>query len=172
MATNNAHTLLIECDVRRASMRHLVGTPQTGPGLVEVLHGEIPVERAITPGDVPGLDHLLVNAPYFSSEDLFGGDGMAHLLQKLPAQYDLLVLDLPPLGGGADGRFLAGLADATALVVKWDSTPASAASSALSWLKADGAKPVGVIYTLVESSAQAIGGLYYSKKYSAYYQAA
>ena len=82
------------------------------------------------------------------------------------------MLDLPPLVGLADGRFLAVLADATALVVKWDSTPVAAVSSALSWLKSDNANAVGVIYTMVDAAAEAIGGLYYSKKYSSYYQAA
>ncbi|WP_293884083.1 polysaccharide biosynthesis tyrosine autokinase [Sphingomonas sp.] len=172
LAVNNAKTLLIECDVRRAAMRFSVGTPATTAGIVEVLHGEAAVEQAITPGDVPGLDHLLVLAPYFSSEDLFGGGNFERLLAGLRQKYEHIVLDLPPLVGLADGRFLAVLADATALAVKWDSTPAAAASSAISWLRSDGANLVGVLYTMVDSSAEAIGGLYYSKKYSSYYQQA
>jgi succinoglycan biosynthesis transport protein ExoP len=172
LAANNARTLLIECDVRRAAMRPLVNQPPKGPGLVEVLHGEIKADEAISPGDVPGLDHLLVRSPYFSSEDLFGAGGMEELLNEMRRSYDLIVLDLPPLVGLADGRFLAAQADTVALVVRWDSTPAAAAASALSWLRSDGAHVSGVIYTMVESSAEAIGGLYYSKKYSAYYQQA
>jgi succinoglycan biosynthesis transport protein ExoP len=172
LAANNSRTLLIECDVRRAAMRHLVGERPKGPGLVEVLHGEARVDEAITPGDVPGLDHLLVRDTYFSSEDLFGTGAMEDLLTGMRQRYDLIVLDLPPLVGLADGRFLAAQADTVALVIRWDSTPASAASSALSWLRSDGAHVSGAIYTMVDSSAEAIGGLYYSKKYSAYYQQA
>ena len=74
--------------------------------------------------------------------------------------------------GLADGRFLAALADATVLIVKWDETPVPAVRSALGWLKSDGANIVGAIYTQVDTNAEAIGGLYYSKKYSSYYQAA
>ncbi len=170
LAGNGAKTLLLECDVRRAAMRPLVGHPPGAAGLVEVLHGEAKVDQAITPGDVPGLDHLLVRSPYFSSEDLFGGGGMEALIAEMRTRYEQIVLDLPPLVGLADGRFLAVLADTTALALRWDSTPASAVSSALSWLNADGAKVAGVMFTMVDSSAEAIGGLYYSKKYSAYYQ--
>ena len=170
LAMNNARTLLLECDVRRAQMRHLVTTPPAPVGIVEVLHGDADVRQAITPGDIPGLDHLLVSEPYFSSEDLFGGGAMDTLLKGLRASYDMIVLDLPPLVGLADGRFLAAMADATVLIVRWDSTPPAAASSALSWLRSDGANPVGAIFTMVDTSAEAIGGLYYSKKYSAYYQ--
>ncbi len=172
LAANNARTLLLECDVRRAAMRALVGNPPTGPGIVEVLHGEATLEQAITPGDVPNLDHLLVSKPYFSSGDLFGGGQMETMLTTLRGRYDQIVLDLPPLVGLADGRFLAVLADATALIIRWDATPTPAVASALAWLKADGANPVGAIFTMVDASAEAIGGLYYSKKYSAYYQAA
>lgn len=169
LAMNNARTLLLECDVRRAALRPLAANPQDKPGIVEVLHGEATVAQAIQPGDVPNLDHMLVREPYFSSEDLFGNGGMERVLAEVRAKYDLIVLDLPPLVGLADGRFLAVLADVTALIIRWDSTPGRAAASALSWLKSDGANPVGAIYTMVDSSAEAIGGLYYSKKYSAYY---
>ncbi|MGK2911654.1 MAG: GumC family protein [Sphingobium sp.] len=172
LASNNSRTLLLECDVRRAAMRALVSNPPVGPGIVEILHGEATPEQAIVPGDVPGLDHLLVRAPYFSSEDLFGADTMKNLLTQLRTRYDHIVLDLPPLVGLADGRFLSVLADATVLIVRWNATPAAAVVSALGWLKSDGANPVGAIYTMVDSSAEAIGGLYYSKKYSAYYQQA
>lgn len=170
LAINNARTLLLDCDVRRAALRPLVREARAVPGIVEVLHGEATLDQAITPGDVPGLDQLLVSEPYFSSEDLFGTGAMEKLLRDLRGRYDMIVLDLPPLVGLADGRFLAVLADATAMVIKWDSTPAAAAAAALNSLKADEANVVGVIYTMVDSAAEAIGGLYYSKKYASYYQ--
>lgn len=172
LAINNAHTLLIECDVRRAAMNPLVGTPQKGPGLVEVLHGEVPADKAIQPGDVPNLDHLLVREPYFSSENLFGDDAIRDLLQTMRGRYEHIVLDLPPLIGLADGRFLAVLADAVAVVVRWNVTPADAVSSAIGWLREDEANVVGVIFSMVDSTAGPVGNLYYSKAYASYYQAA
>jgi capsular exopolysaccharide synthesis family protein len=171
LATANAKTLLLECDVRRAAVRQIVRTPLPAVGLVEVLHGEASIDDAIHPGDVPNLDQVLVISPYFSAENLFGEGRMEQLLETLRGRYDHIVLDLPPLMGLADGRFLAVLADATALVIKWGSTPVSAAISALNWLRSDGSNPVGVIYTQVDPSASAVGGLYYySKQYSDYYQ--
>jgi uncharacterized protein involved in exopolysaccharide biosynthesis/Mrp family chromosome partitioning ATPase len=173
LAMNGANTLLIDCDVRRASLRMSVPEHPDVPGIVEVLHGEATVADAIVPSSrVPRLDQMLVKTQFFSSENLFGGGDMEQLLADLRGRYDHIVLDLPPLIGLADGRFLAVLADATALVIRWDSTPPDAAATALNWLRTDGANPVGAIYTMVDSSAEAIGGLYYSKKYSGYYQPA
>ncbi|NML13005.1 hypothetical protein HHL08_23220, partial [Sphingobium sp. AR-3-1] len=70
----------------------------------------------------------------------------------------------------ADGRFLAALADAVVLAIKWDSTPTQAVSSAASWLKSDGANLVGALFTMVDTSSQSVGAYYYyNKKYSSYY---
>lgn len=172
LAMNNAKTLLIECDVRRAAMRENLSEHPMVPGIVELLHGEASLDDAIVPSAaVPGLDQLLVKSPYYSSEDLFGGGQMEQILEELRGRYEQIVLDLPPLIGLADGRFLAVLADATVLIVRWDATPPDAASSALGWLRSDGANPIGAIYTMVDSSSETIGGLYYSKKYAGYYQA-
>ncbi|MDF0490648.1 polysaccharide biosynthesis tyrosine autokinase [Sphingomonas sp. H39-1-10] len=173
LAIANAKTLLIECDVRRAVMQRMVKGAPPRVGLVEVIHGDAPLDEAILPGDVPGLDQLLVVSRYFSSEDLFGGGAMENLLNTLRGRYDHIVLDLPPLMGLADGRFLAVLADATIMVVKWDETPASAASSAVNWLRADGSNPVGMVYSMVGQGAESVGGLYYySRKYAEYYRSA
>lgn len=173
LAMNGAKTLLLECDVRRAAMRELMTDAAPGPGIVEVLHGEATVEQSVRPFEqIEGLDQMLVKEPYFSSEDLFGDGQMEELLTQLRARYEHIVLDLPPLVGLADARFIAVLADVVTLLVRWDSTPASAAQAALSTLKSDGANPIGSIYTLVDAHAEAIGGLYYTRKYGTYYQAA
>jgi len=173
LAIANAKTLLIECDVRRAVMQRMVKGAPPRVGLVEVIHGDAQLDEAILPGDVPGLDQLLVVSRYFSSEDLFGGGVMENLLNTLRGRYDHIVLDLPPLMGLADGRFLAVLADATIMVVKWDETPASAASSAVNWLRTDGSNPIGMVYSMVGQGAESVGGLYYySRKYAEYYRSA
>jgi capsular exopolysaccharide synthesis family protein len=171
LAIANARTLLLECDVRRAAVRQIVkgGVPKVG--LVELLHGEAGLDEVIQRGDVANLDQILVVSPYFSGENLFGEGRMEKLLEVLRDRYEYIILDLPPLMGLADGRFLAVFADVTALVVKWNSTPVSAVTSAVSWLRGDGGAPIGAIYSQVDPSAHAVGGLYYySKQYSDYYQ--
>jgi succinoglycan biosynthesis transport protein ExoP len=171
LAIANDRTLLIECDVRRAAVRAIVkgGAPKTG--LVDFLHGEAELEDVIHSGDVPNLDQILVVSPYFSAENLFGEGRMEKLLDAVRPRYDYIVLDLPPLMGLADGRYLAVLADATALVVKYNSTPVSAVASAINWLRSDGGNPIGAIFSQVDPSAHSVGGLYYySKQYSDYYQ--
>ncbi len=173
LAIGGTRTLLVECDIRRAALRELVRSGSAGPGLVELLRSEAQIDEAIRPGDVANLDQLLVRSPFFKADDPFGEGRMERLMTSLRQRYAHIVLDLPPLIGLADGRPLAALADATALVIKWNATPAPAAASALAWLRADGSNPAGVILTQVDPSAPAVGGLYHhSKLYSDYYRAA
>lgn len=171
LAIAGARTMLLECDVRRAAVRELVkgGAPKVG--LVELLHGEATLEQVIQAGDVDHLDQILVVEPYFSAENLFGEGRMEKLLDVLRARYDYIVLDLPPLIGLADGRYLAVLADATALVVKWGATPVSAVTAASAWLRNDGGNLIGTMFAQADPNAQSVGGMYYySKQYAGYYQ--
>lgn len=172
LAIAGSKTLLIECDVRRAAMQRLVKQEPPHGGVVEILQDRLPFEQALTTDKVPNLDHLLAKTPYYTSENLFGSGTMEKLLNEVRGKYQHIVLDLPPLIGLADSRALAVMADATLMIVKWEDTPGKVAAQALSMLQGDGANPVGVILTMVDSSADVVGGKYYSRKYSDYYQAA
>ncbi|MFZ3482963.1 GumC family protein [Sphingomonas sp. 3-13AW] len=173
MAMNGDRTIIVDADVRRAQLRMLTPTRADGVGLIEVLHGEATLDEAIEPSALENLDQIIVHKPYFSSENLFGNDLMPKILEELSERYDTIILDLPPLVGLADARFLAALADAVALVIRWNKTPKHAVTSAASWLQSDGANLVGSIFTMVDTSSQSVGSYYYySKQYSQYYQEA
>jgi capsular exopolysaccharide synthesis family protein len=172
LAMNNARTILVEGDVRRAQVRANIDNPPDGPGIVEYLRGEVSADEVISSGGIENLDMMIVRAPYYSPENLFETGRMRELIAELSTRYDHVVMDLPPLVGLADGRILAAMADVVMVVVRWADTPTQAVASAVNWLRADGSNPIGVVYTMVDTQAEAIGGLYYSKKYAAYYRAA
>jgi capsular exopolysaccharide synthesis family protein len=173
MAMNGDKTIIVDADVRRAQLRMITKTSADGLGLVELLHGDATLDQVIEPSGLQGLDQIIIHKPYFSSENLFGNDLMPKILEQLSERYDTIILDLPPLVGLADGRFLAALADAVALVIRWNNTPKHAVTSAAAWLKSDGANLVGSMFTMVDTSSQAVGSYYYySKQYSEYYQEA
>ncbi len=170
MAMNGDRTIIVDADVRRAQLRMITPTSAT-IGLVEVLHGEATLDQAIEASGVERLDQIIIHKPYFSSENLFGNDLMPKILEELSERYDTIILDLPPLVGLADGRFLAALADAVALVIRWNKTPKHAVTAAATWLKSDGTNLVGTMFTMVDTSSQSVGSYYYySKQYSQYYQ--
>lgn len=170
LATGGARTLLIDADVRRAALHGLTGAGGTH-GLLDVLAGEARAEEAIVSDAVERLDLLLVTRPHYTSENLFDGERMSGLLDALAASYDHIIIDAPPVLGLADGRVLAALADGAVMIVRWGKTPMRALSAAVHQLQGDGATVIGGIFSMVDPSSEAIGGMYYSSKYATYYRA-
>jgi capsular exopolysaccharide synthesis family protein len=172
MAASGCKTLLLECDLRRAALRPILEMEIEAPGLVEVLSGQADVSEAIIPSGAEHLDLLLVRKPHFTASDLFGSGAMEGLLDQLKSQYELIVLDVPPLVGLADSRLLTVLADINVLVIQWERTPEKALISAMSSLRADGSNVAGALYTMADASSDVVGGLYYRRRYLGYYQSA
>lgn len=168
-AMGGAKTLLIDCDLRKASLRTQVGRIPSFD-LLDILKGRASAEEVIVPDAVDGLDLILMREPVFTGSRPFAGERMARLIGQLRARYAFIILDLPPLMGVADARALAVMADATALVVRWGTSPAPAVDAALARLGRDGAHVLGAIYTMVPPNAEAIGAYHYSPKFAAYYQ--
>lgn len=168
MAMSGDRVLLVDCDVRRAGvLRALNRSVETG--LADVLEGRVTMQQAIVPDEVDNLDLLLVQGSLFTPVDLFGGNRMDKLLADARATYDYIILDTPPLLGIADARTLVGLADAVMLVVKWNTTPIAAVDAALAGLEHGDGDVLGAVLTMVDHRSEAMGGLYYSARYSSYY---
>lgn len=169
MAMSGERTVVVDLDTRRAGLSAVVNMGGSS-GLVEVLRDGIPFTSAIQPDVVEKLDILPVSAPSFVPDDLFTSDPMRDLLTALRSSYDCIIFDTPPLLGVADARAVAAIADAVIVAVRWDKTPKSAVVAVRDILEQDHAKTVGAIYTMVDPNAEVNGALYYSNRYSAYYQ--
>lgn len=172
-AMSGEKVLVIDCDLRKAGLSELTG--QSGgdaPGIVEVLHGDATLADAARKDIVDRLDILPVASATFTAEDLFGGDAMRALLAEATQRYDRVIIDTPPLLGVADARTLSAMADSVVLVVRWNSTPIDALRDAMSSLDLNEAPVAGAIFNMVDPKSEALGVLYYSRKYSAYYEKA
>lgn len=169
LAISSARTLLIDCDLRNAGLRDIASEGAT-VDLIEVLEGTKTLAEAVVPDRVAGLDLLSVTRPLFTSQDLFGNGAMERLLASAKLSYDRIVLDLPPVLGVADARTIATIADSTPFVVRWGKTSPKAVKLALAALEGDGAVIPGIILSMVDPTSDAVGGIYYSRRYAKYYQ--
>lgn len=170
-AKSGEKTIFLECDVRRAMATTLLGLEHGKvAGIVQYLHNSVSLEEVIRPSGIDNLDQILVSEPYFSSEDLFSTPRFKELLDELGRRYERIILDLPPLIGLADSRLLASMADGLVLIIKWDGTPLKAIQNCMHSLRSDGTNVLGAVLTMVDNRSEAMGNLYYSKKYTSYYQ--
>ncbi len=171
MAMSGDRVVLVDCDLRRNALADM--TPDTETGLVEVLRGQVPLERAlVADGRVPNLAILPLAQSVFDPADLFTDEAIAKVLGALRDRFDAIILDVPPILAVADARKLAMSADAVVLLVAWNRTPQAAARRALAQLQRDGANVIGAAFTLVRHQAGFVDPedpAYYSRMYEQYY---
>jgi capsular exopolysaccharide synthesis family protein len=142
VAQSGNRTLLIDADLRRP-MQHKLFDIDNRRGLTNVIAGEISASDAIRASDVPGLD-LLTSGPIPTNPaEVLNSDTFRELLTDLSRQYDLVIMDSPPVMPVTDARILGAMCDVTVLVLRAMRTDLRAAKNAKETLFEVGANVAG-----------------------------
>ena len=166
-ASQHKRTLLIDGDLRRPSVHRLYQVPNS-IGLSNVLLQQISWRDAVVRMDEPkGLDILPAGPPTRRASDLVGM-GLAELIEEATREYDLVVLDAPPLLGFAEPLQMATAVDGVIVVARAGDTSRKALSTVITTLHRLRANLVGVVLNEVHREVSA-GYYYYYGHYSKYY---
>jgi succinoglycan biosynthesis transport protein ExoP len=139
--------LLVDADVRRGIVHTVLEAPQT-PGLSEVLAGTAPLEQAcrhVVVGDRFTLHVLPTGRLPASPSGMLESPQMRDFLARVREDYDLVVLDTPPVNILTDAALLGAQADGVLIVVRAGVTDAAALAYAAEQLGHVGAPVVGVV---------------------------
>ena len=166
--------VVVECDTRKPSFAKLMGIKEK-TGLLEFLSGTAPLEDVIHTDKLTSFDYIPAGvAGRSNSHALFMSENMVMLLERLRRDYDLVVLDLPPVIAMTDARIVSSLAEATLLCIRWQTTPRAVAKHCYEMLQDAGANVVGAALTRVNMRAHARSGHTdaeaYHSRYAPYYQ--
>jgi polysaccharide biosynthesis transport protein len=171
-ALSGMSTLLIDCDLRKPSIHRLLGL-ETTTGLLEFLSqvNDGPELKSIMTIDPGSQAQVLLGSRRsdIPTDQLVGGKTFARLIDAARSNFDVVVLDTPPMGPVVDGLYVAALSDVVVLLVRWASTPQQEVKAALSAVLE--ATPDGVP-VLAVLNQQAAGGSAYRGRYAGYYSAA
>jgi polysaccharide biosynthesis transport protein len=160
--------LLLECDFGCPSLSRHFGL-RPGPGLCEILSGSmLGSTESVMHHPEPHLNVITAGRVRGDSQELLASKRMSALLTAVRSQYDLVILDTPPVLPVADALVLARQADATVAVVRWEKTSRTAASDAIRLLRESGARMMGVAMTQVNLRTAAISGGRMSYAFSHY----
>jgi Mrp family chromosome partitioning ATPase/capsular polysaccharide biosynthesis protein len=142
-AAGNARVLVIDADVRAPAQHRLLDVPGA-VGIGTWTSGESLPEELVQPVS-DRLDVLPAGDPRPVGADVPGrvGDAVA----QLRGDYDLVLVDAPPVTDGADSVLLAQLVDGCVLVVDADRTPAGAVVDARRALEATRTPVLGIVTT-------------------------
>ena len=145
MARNSVNNiLLIDGDLRRPSV-HKFFNISSSVGLSNVLLAKAAWRDAIVkPEGIANLDILAAGPPSRSAGDLIG-TGLLQLLDEVSEEYDLVILDAPPLLGFAEPLQMASFVDGVIVIARAGETGRKAVGSVLNTLARLRANVLGVV---------------------------
>jgi capsular exopolysaccharide synthesis family protein len=167
-AGQGKRTLLIDGDLRRPSVHRNFNLPSV-VGLFNVLMGEIPWRDALLAvEEIPNLSILPAGPPTRRASDLMGR-GVSELIEDATAEFDLVILDAPPLLGFAEPLHMATAVDGVIIVARAGQTSRKAVGSVLTTLHRLRVKVIGLV--LNEVHKELSDSYYYYGYYRSYYHA-
>ncbi len=110
------NVLIVDGDMRAGTLSSRMGQGLHA-GLAEVLEGSIELDDAIV-ALRPGLSLLPTQPSRIDPPSLLSGSRMRALSAEMRAQFDIVLIDSPPIATLADGLILASLSDAVVMVVR------------------------------------------------------
>lgn len=172
-AMNGERVLVLDCDVRQPSFGRLMRAEHSR-GIVDYLLGQASLDEIIRRDRLTALDYIPAGTSKANSLGLFMSDAMTEALARLKRDYDLVLLDAPPVFAMTDARIISRIADATLLCVRWRETPRSVVSRSLDMLDEAEARVIGVALTRVDPRAHGRSGHadaeVYHPRYGGYYR--
>ncbi|HEY2019201.1 MAG TPA: polysaccharide biosynthesis tyrosine autokinase [Bryobacteraceae bacterium] len=167
-AQQGRKTLLIDGDLRRPSIHRRFDVPSTR-GLSNVLMSGIAWRSVLVhPEGLANLDILPAGPPSRRAADLVGAE-LTVLLEDACGEYDLVVLDSPPLLGFPEPLQMAASVDGVLMVALAGQTNRKALGSAVNTLKRLRANTVGVVLNEVRADSSDNYYYHYHPKYYKHY---
>jgi capsular exopolysaccharide synthesis family protein len=168
-ADRGKKTLLVDGDLRRPSMHSKFGlTPREG--LSNVLTGELAWRDVILPVDGrPNLSLLPAGLGSHRAADLIG-PRLATLLDEFAKEFDMVILDSPPLLGFAECLQMATAADGVLIISRAGETKRRAVAEVIAVLDRLRANIVGVVLNQVGQDTFADSYSYYGYYRYGHYQ--
>jgi succinoglycan biosynthesis transport protein ExoP len=132
-AKSGARTLLIDADMRNPSMTRTLGY-NNAPGLINMIAEKSPLQD-LTIADFRYLFDFVPSSTKTkpsNSADVLNSPAMKEFLKAARAEYDYVIIDLPPILPVVDVKAAAHLIDAFVLIVEWGSTSSDEVVKAVS----------------------------------------
>jgi capsular exopolysaccharide synthesis family protein len=166
MAAAGSRILVIEADLRRPKVADLLGVERS-VGLTNVLAGQVRVEQAIQPWAGGRFDVLASGPLPPNPSELLASKHTEDLLEEMREQYEMVLIDSPPLLPVTDAAAVAPATDGAILICRYKQTSQGQVKAAVAALEAVSAPLLGTVFTMVPSA----GPRAYAK-YNAYYRTA
>jgi capsular exopolysaccharide synthesis family protein len=146
LAEGGYRALLIDADLRRGSVHHLIGSART-PGLTDVLEGTAELAAALRTVKVNGRELYCLPGGTRSARPaaLLRSPQLRALLSLAAREYDAVIIDSPPVNLVTDATILAEAVDGVIVVARAGATAQEALDFTMRQLRLVDAPVLGTV---------------------------
>ena len=177
LAMSGKKVVLVDSDLRRASLEKKMNFPENLAGLTDLVMSKgDDVSDFLIKDEKSGLMMMPKGkAKYVNASDILSSHRMEAIVAFLRQKFDYVLFDTPPVMAVSDAKILGRLVDKTIFVVRWDKTPKKVVQAALKQLQTHDVDIAGCVLQQVNLKrcgqyGYGDSGYYYHySKYGAYY---
>ena len=166
MAMSGQKVLLIDADLRRPSVHRLFELSDEY-GMSDVLLGERSISSVVQHSHVPNLDIVVAGPTPANPNELLGNSIMKNI-RNIVGDYDVVIIDSPPVNAVSDPMVLSPLVDGVVLVVEANETKRPVVRQAITRLQNVNSNVLGGVVNKFDSKRSGYGYYYYYVDYGYY----
>lgn len=169
MAQTGKKVIIVDCDLRKPKV-HRVFEIQNNVGFTTALVENVDYKNVVK--HVDGIERLdiIPSGPIPPNpSELLGSNRSKEFFEKLKADYDMIIIDAPPIGVVTDAAILSTYVDGLILVAGFGQVEVEAIKRTKELLDKVNAPVLGVVLNKVPVSTGKYYGKYYYYKYYNYY---
>ncbi len=160
-AQSKYSVLLIDCDLRKGRLHRILGMPND-KGLSNMLIVSSLVDQSyINKTELPNLDFLSMGTVPPNPLELLSSSKFAYFLRNFEENYDIIIIDSPPVGIVSDALVLSKMVDETVIVSAHHKTNISDLENTKKSIQNAGGKIAGVVLNKKKTKKKE----YYDKYY-------
>ncbi|MEM6781439.1 MAG: Wzz/FepE/Etk N-terminal domain-containing protein [Pseudomonadota bacterium] len=172
VAKSGKKVLLLDCDMHR---RMSLDVPANDPvkSLNDYLAGNAEFHEIVKVEEGTGTHYIGSSPETRNLQELLESERMKTLMDHAHNEYDMIIVDSPPVIGMSDVLFLAQIVDTALLAVRWMDTPRNVVENALRTLSRARIPLFGAVMTRVnfeQFKRSEYGARKYYQQYGQYYK--
>lgn len=152
LAAAGKRVLLVDADLRKPTLHKRLNL-NNSEGLSNYLTGQSDLSEVVQAIDIDNVFVVTAGPLSPNPTDLLSSDNMHMLMSLAPSEYDIVIVDSPPVMGLADALVIANRVSATIMIVAHNQSKKRAIVDAFRRLQQAQANIIGTIFTKAKSGS-------------------
>jgi capsular exopolysaccharide synthesis family protein len=169
MVESGQKIIYVDCDIRKSVVIGRFGVrSEDGKkifGLSHYLSGQKKLDDVIYDTEIEGMNMIFAGPSVPNPTEMLGNHYFKEMLQNLRENYDVVIVDTPPLGSVIDAAVVAPQVDGAILVIEQGKVSRRFIKEVKKQLDNSGVKILGVVLNKVEVKKQGYYKKYYGNAY-------